>query len=162
MVNFFYMEFVEMLINVFIWKGVWDMFEFGVNHYTYVYFGEQTHLLSIIYTCLFGYFIFFLSLLVLIVINRYNLKISENFTTCFELICFIGLVSLWRSFFSIFDFYVLKSQLKLEISVTTHLIIFAFMYLIGLISALNGPAGFEDESNSQEKSNLKFKISYFS
>ncbi|RMZ93767.1 hypothetical protein BpHYR1_023305 [Brachionus plicatilis] len=111
LVNFVYMEFVEMLINVFIWKGIWDVFELG---------------------------------------------------TCFELICFIGLVALWRSFFALFDFYVLKSDFKLEISCTTHALLFTSMYLIGLISALNGPAGFEAESDRQKEPNLKFNISYFS
>lgn len=152
-----------MLLGVFAWKGVWDVFEFLINDYLNSY--ECIKFYSILMSASIGYSIFLFCIFIekIIKLNRKSIDLNESLISIYFILCFFGLVAIWRAFFALFDYFVLPSQFKIEISIATHLVIFPIMYLLGLVSALNGPAGFDSDDNKDQNSTDKtlFSIKYF-
>lgn len=174
--NYLYIEIIEMLLNVLIWKGIWDMLERGIMD---LFASETiTYWFTIKLTLVVGYFLFFLTFFVHVFIveeikrrNR-SLKLiafKSNLLNAFYLVCFLSLVALWRTFFSGFDHFVLKHVKRDYFILGSHFLIFFLMYLVGLGPALNGPASFDpdDYSINQEleqyfdESHDLIKNSYF-
>lgn len=123
----------------------------------YELFGNDeliTYWFTIKLTLVAGYFLFFLTYFVHKFVademkrrNR-SLKLvafKSNLLNLFYLVCFLSLVSLWRTFFSGFDYFLLDHPKRDFYIPGAHLLIFLLMYLVGLGPALNGPAGFDPD-----------------
>ena len=171
--NFMHFEIVEMLISVYAWKGIWDVFEFGIIEHLSPDI-DEIKFFSIVICGIIGYFIFVFILIVeklgIYLINKRKLFKKLNFklddindtflVNLFYLIGFVGLVSIWRTFFAGFDYFVLGSAHKKYIIIASHFSIFLFMYSIGLSTALNGPGGFDSPSVQEESENENVEFNF--
>jgi hypothetical protein len=174
MCNFAYYEIVEAGISVLAWKGCYDTLDIGLVEWL-ARFAESENrakLFSIIVSLVLGYasfaiIVFVERLLVKLVkakaiYSKFNFDTSQiNQTHSMNVYYFLAywsMIAIWRTFFFSYDFFVLEHKPKHLIVLLTHLGTFAFMYSIGMVSTLIGPANCDlgDLSNEDQEEAEKF------
>jgi hypothetical protein len=167
--NFAYYELVESGISVLAWKGCYDLFDIGLVELLSRYLKDENkdriEFFSIMITLAFGYATFALIILIERVIvklikkrhifSEFNFDTSQiNQTHSMNVYYFLAywsMIAIWRTFFFGYDFFVLEHKPRHFILVATHFLTFAFMYSIGMVSTLIGPASCDlgDLSNEE-------------
>lgn len=173
--NFCYFEIVDMLLSVFAWKGIWDLLDVGAENLMSALGFVQTKLVSIYFTCAFGYTLYIFLILIeklLVSVRFFRIKYSRSLFVqdLFYILSYFSMVAVWRTFWSGYDYFCLQSAYKQFIIFSTHLACFFLVCLLKLGSSLYGPAGLtsfieDDNQNNRahdSKTQKLLEIEYFS
>ena len=137
MCHWFYYEQIELLISVFIYKGIWDFLETAVNGYLEGVV-EDPDEVSLLISFVIGYALYFIILLYQYLLNKFQIScLKVNFTR--ELVFFVtffSIVATWRAIWDAFDFYFYNSDYRDYIIFSSHFGIFVLLFFMQLQSFL--------------------------
>lgn len=159
-----------MIISVFIWKGVWDLLDTGVDQ---IFDNNKVH--SIMFTLVLGYSIYLGLMLVerlLKSLSSFNSLNKPQLRSLTEdvlyLVAYFSMVATWRSFWSGFDQLCLVDETphRVYLIVGAHFLTFILLFALKLGSSVYGPAGASNEpadtSSTSGFNHFKlFDIRYF-
>jgi hypothetical protein len=158
--HWFYYEQVELLISVFIWKGIWDWLETSVNLYLYNAGYETDHadLLSLIISISIGYGIYFLVILYEHLLNKFQfnwlrLSVTREAVYFFS---FLSVVAVWRALWDGFDYFFYDSEYQAYIIWSCHFVTFFLLLFMGIGTIIySAGSSLPDETNVDYNCSVK-------
>ena len=94
LLNYFYIEFLQMLLSVFAWKGIYDLIDTGLEQDLLRHLAHLEHFLyySWLISFLVGYFIFFLFMFV------QEFKLRKGVEEIMQIFAYFSIVMIWRTY----------------------------------------------------------------
>lgn len=152
-----------MIISVFIWKGVWDLLDTGVDQ---LFDNNKLH--SIMFTLGLGYAIYLLLMVFeRLLRNQSSLNNHRHLRSLTEdllyLVAYFSMVATWRSFWSGFDQLCLVDETphRVYLIVGAHFLTFILLFGLKLGSSVYGPAGASNEPADTSSSSSTSSTSSF-
>jgi hypothetical protein len=163
-INFINNEIIEVLISIYVWKGVWDLYDIGMNDLFDI---ADNQILSIVLSGLFGYALFFILIFVnykwyssinsqLVDLNSSRTKsilrtLKEDI---FYTMMYISLVAIWRTWWNGYDLIINENSYTIFI---THFVTIVVCFMTKSSNIIYGPSGSFEFQNE-----FCLKIKYFS
>lgn len=147
-INFINNELVEVLISIYVWKGVWDLYDVGMND---LFDTADNPILSIVLSGIFGYSLFFILIVIhykwyssttsqLADLNSSRSKrILRNLKEdLFYTIMYISLVAIWRTWWNGYDMIINENSYTIFI---THFFTIVACFMTKSSNIIYGPSG---------------------
>ncbi len=168
---------MELVISVFIWKGIWDLLatSVNVNLVNAGYETDHADLISLAISVSIGYGLYFLVILYEYLLNKFQLnwlKLSVTREAVY-FFSFLSVVALWRGLWDGFDYFFYYDDYRDFYIVSIHLASFFLLLFMGIGTIIySAGSSLPDETNVDynctvkeflaTKSKIKFfTIEYF-
>ncbi len=147
-ISFINNEIIEVLISIYVWKGVWDLFDVGMND---LFNTTDNPILSVFLSAIFGYSLYFI--LIFIHIKCYSSTSSQldDFNSSrtqivvrnlkkdlFYTMMYISLVAIWRTWWNGYDLIINENSYTIFI---THFITIIVCFMTKSSNIIYGPSG---------------------